>query len=104
MAASENLKLACLQFENHSTCDTQFLARCRPGFCRETPDHRLRLGQRYVLLEGVLGRYGLCRPVRDDFVVIDPSRQLVEAYAITTKAIFERSKRRPIVIPVVMEV
>src|SRR5882724_8620337 len=56
MAASKNLELACLQFEDHSTCDTQFLARCRPGLFRETTDHRLGLGQRHILLEGVLGR------------------------------------------------
>jgi len=47
------LKLPCLQFEDHSTCDTQFLARCRPGFSARRTDHRLGLGQRHILLEGV---------------------------------------------------
>src|SRR5438876_8246944 len=75
MAASKNLELACLQFEDHSTCDTQFLARCRPGLFRETTDHRLGLGQRHILLEGVLGRDGLCRPVRNDFAALPQLRK-----------------------------
>jgi hypothetical protein len=33
----------------------------------------LYLGKQYILLKGVLGRYGLRRPVRDDFALVDSS-------------------------------
>src|SRR5258708_164235 len=89
MARRENLKVAGLQFEDHGTCDTQFLAPCGPGFFREMPDHRLRLGQRHIPLEGVLGRYGLCQAVRNNVVVIDAAGQFAETHAIATETPLE---------------
>src|SRR6266851_3793386 len=89
MASSENLELAGLQFENHSTCDAQFLARSTPRFFREPANHGLGLGQRNILFEGVLGRYGLCRPVGNDFALVNSSSKFVEANAVATEATFE---------------
>src|SRR5258708_8188935 len=89
MATRENLEVACLQFEDHGTCDTQFLARCGPGFLCETPDHWLRIDQRHIPLEGILGRYGLCRAVRNNFIVIDAAGQFIETHAVATETPFE---------------
>lgn len=38
----------------------------------------LGLGQRRIVFDRVFGRYGLCQPVRDNFVVVDASGQLGE--------------------------
>src|SRR5436190_1923489 len=86
VAASESLELAGLQFEDYSACDPQFLARCGPSLLREATDHWLDLGQRHIVLKRVLGRHGLCRPVRNDFALVDSPGQLEQAYAIATKA------------------
>ena len=57
MASGENLEFACPQFKDHGTRDSRLLARTRPDALRETTNHWLGLGQRYVLLKGVLGGY-----------------------------------------------
>ncbi len=56
---------------------------------RKFSDHRLHLAQQDILLKGVLGGYGLCRPVRNYFAVVDSPRQLVETHAIAAEAAFE---------------
>jgi hypothetical protein len=89
VATRENLELAGFQFEDHRACDTHFLARSGPGFFRETTDHRFGLAQLYVALKGVLGLNRLRRSVWDNFALVDPSGQLVEAHTLATEAAFE---------------
>jgi len=46
MAASENLELAGLDFEDYCACYARFLARSGPDFFRQTPDHGLSFRDR----------------------------------------------------------
>ena len=39
--------------------------------------------------KGVLGRYGLCRPVRNDFALVDSPGEFVKTNAVTAEAAFE---------------
>jgi len=89
MTARENPEIVCFEFEYHSASDSRFLARRAPCVFRKFANHRLGLGQCHVLLEGVLSGDGLCRPVGNDLVVIEPSRQLVKTHAKPTEATFE---------------
>ena len=71
MAASENLELACLQLEDNRACRPWFFARSRPKLFCKAPDHRLSFWQQHVVLKSVLDGYRLCRPVRDNRVMVD---------------------------------
>jgi hypothetical protein len=46
------LKLVRFQFEDRSEVNTHFPARGGPDLFRETTDHRLGFGQRYIVLKG----------------------------------------------------
>ena len=81
ISTSENLELACLQFKDHGAWDTQLPARCGLALFRETPDHRLGLGQRYIVFKSVLGGYRTCSLVCENFAIVIALRQLVETQA-----------------------
>src|SRR5208337_558448 len=89
MAASENLELACFQLQNNRACRPWFFPRSRPKLFCEAPDHRLSFRQQHVVLKSVLGGYRLCRPVRDNLVVVDSEGKLVQALTIAAEMVFE---------------
>jgi len=89
VAPSENLELACLEFENYCPCYPRFLARRLPNFFRKTADHRLRFCQWHVLLKSILHGYRLRRPVRDNFILVDTAGELVQAQTIAAEILFE---------------
>src|SRR6266536_6635049 len=77
MAASKDRELTRLQFEDNRARYPRFLARSRPKLFCKAPDHGLGFCQRHVVLKGILDGYRLRRPVRDDFVIVDASGELV---------------------------
>ena len=89
MASGEDLELARPQFENHRTCDSRLLARTRPDALRETTDHRFGLGQRYVLLKGVLSGYRLRRSVLNDSAIVNATGEFVQTHTIPAKLVFQ---------------
>ena len=89
MATRENFELAGLQFENHRTGDSCFLARSRPELFCQAPDHGLGFRQQYIVLIRILDRYRSRRPVRDDFTFVDAPGEFMQANAITPEATFE---------------
>ena len=71
MAAGENLELACLQLQDNRARRPWFFARSRPKLLCKAADHRLSFGQQHVMLKSILDGYRLCRPVRDNRVMVD---------------------------------
>jgi len=86
MAASEDLKLACFQFEHHGACYPRFLARSCPQFFRKSADHHLCFCQRYVVLKSILHGYRFCYPVREDFTPVHAPREVIQAPSSTAKS------------------
>ena len=78
MAASKNLELAGLEFQNYSPGHPRFLARSGPNFFRKLSDHGLSLGDRHVLLKSVLGGNGFGGPVRDNFAIVDTAGEFMQ--------------------------
>jgi hypothetical protein len=81
LAAGEDLELAGLELENHGPCNPTFLARSGPDLFREAPDHRLGFGNRYVMLERVLGGDGFGRPVGNYFARVNAAGEFMEPEA-----------------------
>jgi len=79
MASSENLELACLEFEDHGACYPRFLTRSSPDLFRKASDHRLRFSDRHIPLESVLGGDRFGGPIRHNFAVVDTAGKLMQA-------------------------
>src|SRR5437667_7678903 len=75
MAASKYCELTRLQFEDNRARYPRFLAGSRPKLFCKAPDHGVGFCQRHVVLKRILNGYRLRRPVRDDFVIVDASRE-----------------------------
>ena len=89
MAAGENMKLACLQFEYHGTRNARFLARREPGFFRQTAYRWLHFYQRHIALERVLNGDGLCRSVWDDFAIVQAPGEFIQTQTVASEVAFE---------------
>ena len=77
MTAREDLKFACLQFEDHRAGQAGFFARNRPKLFRQVPNHGLGFRQKNVFLKSVLDRDRFRGPVRDDCTVVDTAGEFV---------------------------
>src|SRR6516164_2259289 len=89
LAASENLELACLQLEDYRACHPRLFARSRPKLFCKVPDQCLSFCQQHVVLKRILNGYRLCRPVRDNWVMVDTEGKLVQALTIAAEVLFE---------------
>ena len=90
MAASENLELARLEFENHGACYARLFARRGPDFFRQAADHWLRFCQRHIVLKGVLGGDGLGWPVWNNFAGVDTACELMQTQPEAAELLFEQ--------------
>jgi hypothetical protein len=94
-AAGKNSELAGFQLEHDGVCDAPVVACRRPDRFGELTDLGFDVLERHIALKSVLCRYRLCRHVGSDFTLLRPSRQLVEAHAVATKAVLERGQIHP---------
>ena len=95
MAARQNFELACLQFQYNRAGCPRFLARSRPEFFCQSPDHRFGFGQENIPLKRILDGDRFRGAVRNNFVFVDAPRQFVQANAIAPEAPFECGPIQP---------
>src|SRR5690348_9461123 len=87
--ARQDLKLACLQFENDRPWYSRFLPRRGPQLLCQAADHRVSFRQQDVFWERVLDRYGLRGPIRYNRILIDAACEFVEAHAVAAKLVLK---------------
>jgi hypothetical protein len=85
VAASKNLELARLQFEDDGACDPRFFARSSPKLFCQASDRGLGFCQPHIVFEGVLDGYRLRRSVWDDCTVVNSPSEFVKVQEAVMK-------------------